>query len=240
MSVCVKPCLYYHANRKQSETHHWLPNSGSVQSTVSKPFLFYPSTPHFSFKISPFLSSWFTLSPSYTFSGTTTKKQNKYYCFTLYWYCKLSIYVCCTYKVNHFGKRTKLMRQLLIWAIWSCVHSIDCNADGIRYCWRAPMTYIARTRQRLNRITAQWSHSSPGHRLCSQEVTLKRHYMCVFAWAVCVCAWAGNSTSTHTVFFYLYSPLPLYYPAAESSWRPAMYYHYQLCNTQSILISPCN
>lgn len=41
--VWVNPCSYYHANGKQSETHHWLPCSGSVQSTMSKPFLFCSS-----------------------------------------------------------------------------------------------------------------------------------------------------------------------------------------------------
>lgn len=45
--LCVNPCLNYHVNGKQSETHRWLPDSGSVQSSVSKPFLFCPSTLHF-------------------------------------------------------------------------------------------------------------------------------------------------------------------------------------------------
>lgn len=158
MCVCVLACVYvcqalhYHANRKQSETHHWLPNSGSVQSTVSKPFLFCPSTPHFSFQTSLFLTLLLHFFRHH--NKKSRLKTTVSHCIGIANFPQ-HIYVGCIYKVNHFCKRTKLMRQLLIGAIWNCVNSIDCNADGIRYCWRAPMTYIARTRQWLNRITAQ-------------------------------------------------------------------------------------
>lgn len=63
-------------------------------------------------------------------------------------------------------------------ALWSCVNSFDCTADKIRDGWRAPLTYIVRTRHGLKGSTAQCltaQLSSPGLRDFRESTSEDKH-----------------------------------------------------------------